>query len=258
MVGTQRKEASASTTWFRSNRVNVITANRGATKISECPALYQKSLRNPYLWLRISLFTVGRRDDAISTNTQSLKGTSRTRLEGPHFRLVPFDESMIDDRYLSWLVDPEVIRFLEVRHQPQTRETATAFVRSFDGPAEKYMWSIVPKDSDAHIGTCTLYHINRNHGSAEIGLLIGDRNYWGKGASEEAIGLLADHAFDTLGLHRLTGGSSAKNRGMNFTYRKIGFTLEGRMREAQRIRPGEYVDGYRWGLLADEWRARRS
>jgi [ribosomal protein S5]-alanine N-acetyltransferase len=144
-----------------------------------------------------------------------------------------------------------------VRHERQSRETALIFVRSFDGPLEKYMWAVVPKESENAIGTSTLYHINRNHGSAEIGLLIGERDYWGSGASEEAIGLMADFAFDTLGLHRLTGGSYSKNRGMNFTYRKIGFTLEGRMRQAFRLSLDEYVDGYRWGLLADEWRARR-
>jgi RimJ/RimL family protein N-acetyltransferase len=118
------------------------------------------------------------------------------------------------------------------------------------------MWAIVPAGSQATIGTCTLYSINRNHGSAEIGLLIGEKDYWGSGASAEVIDLLSRFAFETLGLHRLTGGSYAKNRGMNFTYRKIGFTLEGTMRKAALL-DSEYIDTYRWGLLAEEWREKR-
>ena len=45
---------------------------------------------------------------------------------------------------------------------------------------------------------------------------------------------------------------------MNFTFKKMGFTLEGKMRESHYIRPGCYVDGYRWGILAGEWREQRA
>lgn len=77
-------------------------------------------------------------------------------------------------------------------------------MRSFYGSTEKYMWGIYPNDSSDPIGTATLYDINRQHGSGEIGLLIGERNYWGKGASIEAIELIAQFAFETGGLRRLT------------------------------------------------------
>ncbi|HUR92460.1 MAG TPA: GNAT family N-acetyltransferase [Gemmatimonadaceae bacterium] len=179
---------------------------------------------------------------------------NRERLDGPTLSLVPFDKAMINDRYISWLCDPEIVRFLDrPRYQPQSRDTVTAFVESFEGPVEKYMWAIVPRAAGESIGTCTLYDIHRYNGSAEFGLLIGEKDYWGTGASEEAIALLTEFAFERLGLRRITGGSSAKNMGMNFTFRKTGFTLEGRLREAMRLGDA-YVDGYRWGLLVHEWR----
>lgn len=177
-------------------------------------------------------------------------------LEGRNFILRVCREDNLPLRYVAWLQDPDVTRFLEIRHRPQSLETALAFVRSFDGPAEKYMWVIVARDSGEPIGTCTLYDVNRMHGSAEIGLMIGERAYWGSGASSEVIGLLADFAFDTLGLRRLTGGSYATNRGMNFTYRMLGFTREGQLREAFKL-DDRCVDGYRWGILAREWREKR-
>ena len=177
-------------------------------------------------------------------------------LRGPHYNLIPFTEAHITARYLGWLNDPEVNRFLELRLVHQTRETALAFVRSFFGETEKYMWAVCVNDGDEPIGTTTLYNIGRYHGCVEFGLLIGDKRYWGKGASEEAIELLARFAFDDLGLRRMTGGTYACNHGMNFTYRKLGFTLEGKERTAFHVRPGVYVHGLRWGLLADEWRLR--
>lgn len=172
--------------------------------------------------------------------------------------LEPFDTSFITDRYVSWLQDPEVTRFLgRSREAPQTRETATAFVESFQGPVEKYMWAIVPRSFGEAVGTCTLYDIDRHNGTVEMGILIGEKDYWGKGASDEAIELLSAFAFDRLGLRRLTAGSSSKNLGMNFTFRKLGFVLEGRLRESMRL-GDTIVDGYRWGLLAREWREKRA
>ena len=177
-------------------------------------------------------------------------------LLGSQFSLIPFTEEHISDRYIGWLNDPQINRFLEVRLVHQTYETVLEFVQSFYGSTEKYMWGVYLNESSTMIGTATLYNINRHHGSAEIGLLIGEMDYWGKGASMEAIGLIAQFAFETLGLRRLTGGNYASNHGMNFTYKQLGFSLEGKLRQAYLLKPGIYVDGYRWGILAEEWRAR--
>lgn len=188
----------------------------------------------------------------------SKSGRIRERIEGRNLVLEPFDKSFITDRYVSWLQDPEVTKFLgRSREEPQSRETATEFVESFEGPVEKYMWAIVPRSVGDAVGTCTLYNIDRYNGLAEMGLLIGEKDYWGKGTSDETIELLAAFAFDRLGLRRLTAGSSAKNLGMNFTFKKLGFTLEGRLRESMRV-GDTFGDGYRWGLLAREWRERKS
>jgi len=180
----------------------------------------------------------------------------RRVLQGAALTLRPFTVADISVRYLSWLVDPEVTRFLEIRHAVQTRETATAFVSAFAGPVEKYMWGIENRETGL-IGTTTLYDINRVHGLSELGLLIGDKEFWGHGVSAETVNLVAGFAFDTLNLRRLSGGSYARNHGMNFTYRRLGFTLEGKQRKAFTVAPGEFVDGFRWGLSAEEWRESR-
>lgn len=175
-------------------------------------------------------------------------------LYGTKCTLIPFKEEHICECYINWLNDSEVNRFLEVRHNHQTYDSVLTFVRSFYGDDEKYMWGIYSNDPHKLIGTTTLHSIDRNHNCGEIGLLIGEKVYWGKGASTEVIELLLEFAFEILKLHRLTGGTYAPNRGMNFTFKTLGFAREGVLRKALAITPGEYVDGYRWGVLADEWR----
>ena len=178
-------------------------------------------------------------------------------LKGDRFTLRPFTEKDISDRYIGWLNDPEVNRFLEVRFVHQTHETVLKFVQSFYGDLEKYMWGIFPNDAAEPVGTTTLFDINRNHETGVIGLMIGEADYWGEGASTEALELLLGFAFETLGLHRARGASWALNHGINFTLKRLGFTLEGTERKALAISPGIYTDEYHWGILAEEWRASR-
>jgi RimJ/RimL family protein N-acetyltransferase len=175
-------------------------------------------------------------------------------LSGHNFRLEPLREQQISDRYIGWLNNPEINRYLEVRFIHQTRETVAEYVRLFYGESEKYIWAIFSQESEQFIGTATLSLVSRIHGSGGIGFMIGERDYWGSGASEESLKLLIDFAFDQLGLRRLFAESCAPNHGMNFTFKKLGFSLEGKMRKGHYLSPGSYVDGYRWGILASEWR----
>ena len=179
-------------------------------------------------------------------------------LIGPRYTLRLFTPDEIGPRYIGWLNNPEVNRFLVVRFTSQTYETALAYVSSFHGDNEKYMWGIFPNDADEPVGTATLSDINRDHGVGAIGLLIGEMEYWGKGASNEAMELILEFAFETLGLHRTIGWSYALNHGMNFTFKRLGFSIEDKQkREAPETSAGTHTDGFKWGILADDWRARR-
>ena len=178
-------------------------------------------------------------------------------LTGTKVNLIPFKKEHISARYIGWLNDPEVNAFLEARFVHQTYETVLAFLHSFHDDVERYMWGIYANGSEM-IGTATLHTIDRNHGSGHTGLLIGERAYWGTGASTEATEMMAQFAFETLGLRRLSAGTYATNYGMNFTLKRLGFTYEGRLRKALEVGTNVYVDKYVWGILADEWRARNT
>jgi len=51
------------------------------------------------------------------------------------------------------------------------------------------------------IGNVGLIDINHIHGSAEIGIFIGDKSYWNKGYGKEALSLLIDYSYKKLNLH---------------------------------------------------------
>lgn len=186
--------------------------------------------------------------------TETMAFSPRKILSGKEYTLVPFEEGHISDRYIGWLNNPQVNRFLEVRFVHQTRDTVLEYVRAFNSDKEKYLWMIYHTGGDEPVGTASLDQINRRHGTGIIGVMIGEPAYWGKGASAGSIQLMTEFAFNMLKLRRLMAGSYATNHGMNFTYKQLGWTLEGKLRKAYLQEAEHYVNSCIWGLLAEEWK----
>jgi len=165
-----------------------------------------------------------------------------------NIRLVPFKEEHITDTYIGWLNDPQVNRFLEVRLVQQTYETVLAYVRSFYGDTEKYMWGIHANDTKALIGTATLAFIDRHSGQGTIGLMIGAKEYWGKGYGTEIIKLIVDYAFNRLNLHEVKAGVAAKNQASAKAFQNAGFKIEDITKNHQSI-DGEYRDSLHLSIV---------
>lgn len=164
--------------------------------------------------------------------------------------LLPED---VTDRYVNWLNDPEVNRYLEVRFTKSTFESTKEFVSSFDNES-KYIFGIYSLDSNQHIGNIALY-INSYHNTASYGYLIGEKEYWGKGAAIEAITLMLDFAFKKLNIRKVWGGAYLSNVYSIFNFKKLGFVQEGRLRQ-HNIDEGKLCDGLIFGILKEEWLSR--
>ena len=168
--------------------------------------------------------------------------------------LSKFTVDDITEDYIDWLNDPKIVNFLEVRFLKQDRETVTSYINSFYKDFEKYLWGVYSKDSSSLVGTINLYNINRYHDSAEISIMIGNDLHWGKGASYSAMCWVINYAFNELNLRKIYGGTYINNLGMNFTLKRLGLSIEAKLREAYYIKKNEYADGLRWGLLKKEWK----
>jgi len=104
------------------------------------------------------------------------------------------------------------------------------------------------------IGTCGLFNIDWTARHAELGIGIGDKEYWGRGYGRETVGLLLDYAFRLRNLRRVwLEVHSANERAMR-AYRSCGFVGEGRMREHVWL-GGRYVDNVIMGVMQKEWEA---
>ena len=104
------------------------------------------------------------------------------------------------------------------------------------------------------IGECDLFHFDETAHTCELGILIGDKSYWGKGYGREAISLLLQYAFQYRNQHKVWLRVNENNkRGMN-AYRACGFVEEGRQR-SHVWSDGRYLNLILMGVLREEWKS---
>ncbi|MBN1161208.1 MAG: GNAT family N-acetyltransferase [Dehalococcoidales bacterium] len=83
-----------------------------------------------------------------------------------------------------------------------------------------------------HIGNCTCYDIDEKKGEAQVGIMIGDRDYWDKGYGNDAVNTLVDHVFRNSSLDRLYLKTLDWNKRAHRCFEKCGFTDCGQLKHS--------------------------
>lgn len=177
---------------------------------------------------------------------------NNTEFTTPESRLVlrslqPSDRS---EKYLSWLNDAEVQQYSRRHGRTFTMTDIDAFLAEAQNSPD-YFLAVIVKDTGAHIGNLSLNAVDVKNSSAEISIMMGDRDYWGKGLATEAVELATQVGFSQLKLHRLWAESP--NPAFNAIMKKLGWIKEGVRREAFLL-DGTYCDHVCWSLLVHEWK----
>jgi RimJ/RimL family protein N-acetyltransferase len=156
----------------------------------------------------------------------------KVKLRGKRLADAPLD--------YSWQTDPELAQLdattqlsisfqhylseytRELRYPPLTRQRFA--IETLDGK---------------HIGNCTYYGINEVKGEAELGIMIGDRDYWGKGYGANAITAVVNHIFQHTKLNRIYLKTLDSNTRGQKCFTKCGFAPYGHLNR----------DGYNFILM---------
>jgi ribosomal-protein-alanine N-acetyltransferase len=177
-------------------------------------------------------------------------------LIGKKVYLRPLEFEDLNERYLSWLNDPVVSRYLESGIFPSTREDLEKFFRQVTASRDQVMLAIVNKETDQHIGNVKLGPINWVHRKATFGILVGDKQFWNAGIGTEATQLTVEYAFFRLNLRRIDLGVYAEHEAAVHSYERVGFRVEGRFRE-DLFHEGQYKDRLWMGLLSSEYKCEK-
>jgi len=87
----------------------------------------------------------------------------------------------------------------------------------------RHPFAIETLDGD-HIGNCVYYNINETKSEAELGIMIGNCDYWDKGYGTDAVATLVNHVFLQTNLKRLYLKTLDWNRRAQKCFEKCGFT----------------------------------
>ena len=149
------------------------------------------------------------------------------------------------DEYLGWLNDEEVLRYRKPKSFPTNRDEALEFLSNCNNKITICL-GIFRKDDNRHIGNISLNNIQWTHRSCELSILIGDKSSWGKGYGKEAISTITNHAFNSMGMHRVWAESA--NPAFIKSVVGLGWVKEGIKREAFLL-DGKFVDFECYSLI---------
>jgi RimJ/RimL family protein N-acetyltransferase len=146
---------------------------------------------------------------------------------------VALDSFVEDDRskLYSWINSPELVR-LSAPFRPVHAPTHADWFAELARDRSRVAFAIRTLPRRRLIGVVQLVGIDPIHRCAEMIIRIGERAEQGKGRGSEALRLLLDYAWRDLNLHRVEARAFDTNKRAIATYKKVGFAIEGKLREA--------------------------
>lgn len=163
-------------------------------------------------------------------------------ITGPRLELRPLTPEDVTDAYVRWMNDPAVTQYLESRYRQHSLDDLRGYVAEVSRAPGTHMFAIVTRDDGRHIGNIKIGPVDQMHRRADIGIIVGEPDCWGRGYAGEAIGLLADWAFSALEVDKLTAGAYAPNVASIRAFERAGFHQEAVQRRHYVI-DGTRVDG---------------
>ncbi|MCE5241231.1 GNAT family N-acetyltransferase [bacterium] len=171
---------------------------------------------------------------------------------GERITLRPLEQTDLETLW-RWINDAEVVHTLGGRFPRSLLEEQRWLERERDNTKELQFGIQIAEGQ--LIGSCGLHRIDPVSHNASLGIMIGEKEYWGQGYGTDAMLTLCAFGFGQMNLHRIGLHVFAFNPRGIACYEKVGFVHEGRLREAY-YKHGAYQDLLEMGLLRDEFRVK--
>ncbi len=152
-------------------------------------------------------------------------------LEGDRLLLRKLRIDDLQDIY-EYGSDGEVSKYV-LWNQYKSIEDAKSFIKSVLNNYEKgnnNIWAIENKENNKMIGTIDFIGFNEKHKRSDLGYVL-NKEYWNNGLMTEAISLVIQHAFEVLGLNKVSASAIDFNIGSYKAMEKVGMLKEGITRQ---------------------------
>jgi len=178
-------------------------------------------------------------------------------LHGKKVTLKPFTREMYS-KYYQWCLDDEVMYYAFGEPYMYSVIPEEAFMQGYDSGVlgsksnEGGMLGILT-ETDELIGEIDYREVDLLRGTAVLGIMIGEKQFWGKGYGTDAVRTMCHFLFQRFGLRRIQLDTWYGHERAVQAYTKVGFQIEGRLRKAGIVR-GVPTDQIIMGLLREDFK----
>jgi ribosomal-protein-alanine N-acetyltransferase len=170
-------------------------------------------------------------------------------IETKRLILEPISIKFCSDEYVNWLNDKEIYKYLDNGGNYTKAALEDYLIKHTKNTV--LFWAIIVKEPQKHIGNIKIDPINYRNQIGEYGILMGDKQNWGKGYAKEASIAVINYCFKNVGLRKIVLGVIKDNTAAINLYNTLGFKIEGIYR-MHGIYEGKFCDSIRMAIFNEE------
>lgn len=153
----------------------------------------------------------------------------------------------------EFINDYEVKKFLDLETVlPLTKWQEEEWVKRKRSNDQTYDFAIEDLESRNIIGGCSINETSIKNRNCTVGIMIGDKNYWGKGYGYDTLKTLIDFIFNECNMEKVKLSVYEFNTRAMACYKKLGFKEEGRLKR-ELYREGKYGDVILMAVFKEEY-----
>ncbi|MAF86190.1 MAG: GNAT family N-acetyltransferase [Dehalococcoidales bacterium] len=140
-----------------------------------------------------------------------MKNRSRSQLKTVKGRVISGSKIRLRDKKLAdapddynWQTNPELAQLDAVPRLTITfSQYLSEYASELRNPSPARRLFAVETLDGKHIGNCVYYGVNETKGEAELGIMVGECDYWDKGYGTDAVTTLVSYIFRLTNLNRI-------------------------------------------------------
>lgn len=181
--------------------------------------------------------------------------TNKYFLKGERVVLKPIEVEELTELsrlIVAWVNDEIVTYYMFTGQKPQNSEQVAVDLKKQLERQDNVIFLVKDIETQKPIGYVGLYDIHTSARKAEFRILIGEKDFWGKGYGAELTELVTYYGFDRLNLNRIYLGYTADNKGAGKAYEKAGYLYEGTFKQ-DIYRNSQYYDSIKMAILRKDY-----
>lgn len=179
------------------------------------------------------------------------KTNDKAFIAGDKIDLVPINSDHIK-LYVNWQNHPEVRKYARNEFPTTVENFKKLFEPHGREITNEVQFEIWHKEDQKAIGLAEINNIQYAYRRANMAVIIGNLQYWGKGIATEVGNIMLEYGFNELNLYKIRTTIYSPNIGSWKVCEKLGMEREAILKN-NGFMDGEYVDDYCYCIFQDEW-----